>query len=330
MIDETSLNTQVRLVCKQRLQHPAESATQLFSNKLFRVLGIEREKLDAAKYRNEALIACDEATIRVSWVDSIFVSRIHLGEIVSPRLGDVVASENECTTIARLVAYERPNVQANIFDLVPHAWVKDRALVHRAATLLSELPEPHRLLFNAIFWSSDRFELFCRQPSSMIGHHSEPNGNLRHTVEVAEEMRELCSTRSYANQSLGLLAALLHDAGKADEYVANGKGGWYMSERGKLLGHKVSAVEWIVEAVTRWNIKLPHGHYESLLHIMTAVPHAPDWMGLRQPMTPESMLLSMADRLSGHDDLMAQTVSKDGGFGRFHKHLKAAPFTVRG
>ena len=164
----------------------------------------------------------------------------------------------------------------------------------------------------------------------MIGHHAEPNGNLRHTVEVAEEMRNLCRTRSYANQALGVLSALLHDAGKADEYVSNGKGGWDMSDRGKLLGHKVSAVEWIVQAVTRWNIKFPPGHYESLLHIMTAVPHAPDWMGLRQPVTPESLLLSMADRLSGHDDLMELTVNKDGGFGRFHKHLKSAPFTVRG
>lgn len=325
-----SLNTEVGLVCKPGFINTTDSAAEMLSRKLFRVLEIEREKLDSIRFLNEALIGCTEATLRVSWMDSGFVGRVHHGQIVSPRFGKVVASENGCTSINRLAVYERPDAHANLFELVTHAWVKDRDLVNRAAALLAELPESHRLLFNAIFWGSDRFERFCRQPSSMIGHHSEPNGNLRHTVEVAEEMRELCRTRSYANQALGVLAALLHDAGKADEYVSNGKGGWDMSDRGKLLGHKVSAVEWIVQAITRWNIKFPPGHYESLLHIMTAVPHAPDWMGLRQPVTPESMLLSMADRLSGHDDLMAQTVNTGGGFGRFHKHLKAAPYTVRG
>lgn len=306
-----------------------ESANML-SSLLFRVEDVIREKLGDGTYRNEALITHTQATVRVSWTDNASVCKVHAGQIVSPRLNASASSEEGCVRVARLAVYETPNNSTNIFDLVPHRWVKDRDLVNRAAVLLAELPGPHRHLFNAIFWDPARFERFCRQPGSMIGHHSESNGNLRHTIEVVEGMRELCRTRSYANLALGVLAAFLHDAGKADEYIPNGKGGWSMSERGKLLGHKVSAFEWIVEAVTRWNIKLPPGHYESLLHIMTAVPHAPEWMGLRQPVTPESLLLSMADRLSGHDDLMEQTVNKDGGFGRFHKHLKSAPFTVRG
>lgn len=329
MNDSVRLNYELGRQCKSILIAAANSEVGVLSQSLYRVLEIKRVMITNLKFLNEALICCDDSIFRVSWINKAFEAQIRPGQIVSPKLINNEPSPKQSISISRLVVQERPDSSANLFRLIPHAWVNDRDIVNRAAALLDELPEAHRMLFNSIFWNSERFERFCRQPSSMIGHHSEQNGNLRHTIEVAEEMRELCSTRSYANIALGVLAAFLHDAGKAEEYIPNGKGGWSLSERGKLLGHKVSAFQWIVEAMTRWNIKLPPGHYESLLHIMTAVPHAPDWMGLRAPVTPESLLLSVADRLSGHDDLMHQTVSPDGGFGRYHKHLKSAPFSVK-
>lgn len=279
---------------------------------------------------NSALLFNEMFTIRVIWEPNQFFREISIGQIVTIRSKTPTSSINGHIEIRQLNGYQRPIENLNIFELIPYSWVKDRNLVKRAATIFNELAEPHQLLFNAIFWNETRFERFCRQPSSMNGHHSEPNGNLRHTVEVAEIMHSFCLTRDFANKDLGVLAALLHDAGKADEYTQNGKGGWDLTDRGKLLGHKVSAVEWLISAVSRWNIQLPQDHYEGLLHIMTAIPYAPDWMGIRAPVTPESLLLSMADRLSGHDDLMMQTVNLDGGFGRYHKHLKYSPFAVRG
>jgi 3'-5' exoribonuclease len=164
----------------------------------------------------------------------------------------------------------------------------------------------------------------------MIGHHSERNGNLRHTIEVAEQMIKLCRSSEHANFGLSLFSALIHDAGKADEYVMNSKGRWDMSFRGKMLGHKFTAVEWVIESVSKYNIQLPKHHYESVLHILTAVPNAPDWMGLKTPLLTESFLLSMADRLSGHNDLMEKTLTEAGSFGKYHKHLKFAPFKVSG
>ena len=298
--------------------------------RLYRILEINSKQMEGKLFFKDAVLLNGSISLKVKWVESNLVSSIYQGDIVSIRALLPLKSLNGCVEIIRLVRYQQPVASFNLFDTIPHHWVKDRSLIKRAAELISRLSEPHRLLLNAIFWDSSRFERFCRQPSSMIGHHSEPNGNLKHTIEVAEEMRQLCLTRNYANLDLGVLAAFLHDCGKADEYVSNGKSGWSMTDRGKLLGHKVSAFEWIVSAVTQWHILLPKDHYVGLLHILTAVPNAPDWMGLRAPVTPESLLLSMADRLSGHDSLMEQTVSPTGGFGRYHKHLKSSPFTVRG
>ena len=37
----------------------------------------------------------------------------------------------------------------------------------------------------------------------------------------------------------------------------------------------------------------------------------------------------MADRLSGQDDLMEQTLPNNIGFGEYHKHLKGRPFLIQ-
>ncbi len=303
---------------------------KLLSSKIFRVTNIAREDIGDGKFRNEANLFNSQANIKVDWIDRNLISRIHIGQIVSPRMNFEPTCTNGLIRISRLVIYEQPTDSINLFDLIPHGWVKDRDVVKRGALLMADLSVAHRLLFNAIFWNHARFERFCKQPSSMIGHHSEQSGNLKHTVEVAEEMRGYCVTRSFTNIHLGVLSAFLHDAGKADEYFLNDKGGWYLTERGKLLGHKITVVEWIATAVSKWNIELPQDHYVGLLHIFTALPNAPDWMGVREPAMHESFLLSICDRLSGRDDLVKQTLTNTGGFGRNHRHLKTALFQVRG
>ena len=307
-----------------------ESLNALLSGSLFRVTSINREDIGNQQFRNEANLHCNQANIKVDWIDNAQIGKIHIGQIVCPRFSYEPTCSNGCTRIYRLVVYERPIETVNLFNLIPFAWIKDRDVVKRGVALMDELSNDHRLLFNAIFWDHSRFERFCKQPSSMIGHHSEASGNFQHTVEVAEEMRNYCLTRSFTNINLGVLSAFLHDAGKADEYLMNAKGGWDISDRGRLLGHKVTVVEWISAAVAKYNIVLPKDHYVGLLHIFTAIPNAPDWMGMREPAMHESFLLSICDRLSGRDDLVKQTSTEEGGFGRSHRHLKAPIFKIRG
>lgn len=222
-----------------------------------------------------------------------------------------------------------PDANISIFNLVNNTWLKDNSIKYDLIKIVGTLEANHFMLLNAILWDYDRLQRFCTGPSSLSGHHYEKNGNLRHTLEVAEEMQRLCQGRHSVNTSLGVLLALLHDIGKADEYTLTASGGWKMSERGILLGHKATAFEWAVAAINRWNISLPQDHYLAILHVLSAVPYAPDWMGLRQPMMLECELLSIADRLSGKDDLMLQTNHPNGGFGRHHMHLGCAPFSVR-
>ena len=269
-----------------------------------------------------------QASFKACWSSRQLDARLRSGVLVSPRWSGPGRSENGCLAIARLVVLERPVAELGLFQTALPGWPVEPALLQRAHRLWQALPVSHRLLLNALFWDAERFRRFCTGPSSMEGHHHDEAGNLRHTVEVAEQVRALATDRAYVDRDLAVLAALLHDAGKAEEYRRRADGSWGMSDRGRLIGHRTTVIEWVAGAIARWRIRLPAGHEMALLHILAAVAHAPAWMGLREPQTPEAELLSLADRLSGTDDLMQRLLPNGAGWGAYHKHLGRRPYRV--
>lgn len=216
-----------------------------------------------------------------------------------------------------------PQGSISIFKLNLDTLVKDEQLIIRAHKICNQLNSPYRLLLNAVLWDYGRLQAFVTAPSSLAGHHAEANGNLRHTIEVVEQVIQFCSTRTYINRDLAILTALLHDAGKAVEYQTKYDGSLKLSDRGRLLGHKFTAIEWVIEAVAKYDIQLPNNDYMLLLHNLSAVANAPFWMGLRNPATPEARFLSFADQISGFDDLAQQTNKRQSGWGNYHEHLPA-------
>ena len=295
--------------------------------KIFRLTSIKSEVIDHKRTENTATLFHEKAAIKVRWTASHPDSRLLPGLLVSPRWMMRHDTQRGELQISRLVLIERPEAMENLFDLVPSGWVRDRTLVRQAADLIETLPRNHRHLLNAIFWEGGRFHRFCTGPSSMNGHHNGDNGNLRHAIEVAAMMREGCGTRSFTTTPLGILAAFLHDAGKADEYRLDQRGNWKLSDRGKLLGHKVTLIEWIAAAMAKHRVVLPSSHYMALLHCMTASQNAPEWLGIRKPAMLEALMLSDMDRLSGVGDLMGRCVAND-GWGRYHPHLKVVPYSI--
>lgn len=295
---------------------------------VFRLTSIHHIQVEGRQSRCTASLYHDQVSIKVSWVANQPDIRLKSGVLVSPRWLGQTLCESGTIIISRLVLIERPEPWENLFHTVPHGWVKNRALVKQAAVLVEALPRSYRLLFNAIFWDGERFKRFCAVPSSMNGHHADDNGNLRHAVDVAQMMRQFCQARGLANEGLGILAGLLHDAGKADEYRLSPAGEWKLTDRGKLLGHKVTVIEWIAEAKAKCNLLMPAEHYMALMHCLTCSPSAPDWLGIRKPAMLEAVLLSYMDRLSGTEDLMQRCSARRNGWGSYHAHLNGRPFQI--
>lgn len=295
----------------------------------FRLSSIEYGYGGHGPYEAVAHLYHAQASLRVRYPTRSIDERLQANGMVSARWGRESRCERGCVEIARLVALARSLPSVDLLSTVPSGWVEDATLLARARDLVLGLPPSLQALFNEVMWDGQRFRRFCTGPSSITGHHDGPNGNLRHAVEVAEELQARCASRAYAHAGVGVLAALLHDAGKADEYVLGPDGHFRLSDRGRLLGHRVTVVEWLAVARSRLDAwEVPEAEYTALLHCLTALPHMPAWSGIRAPVSVEAILLSLADRLSGVDDLLRRCAASDGGWGRYHPHLKGRPFSV--
>lgn len=293
---------------------------------IFRVVNIMREATSSG-FRLTAELHHAGANPTVTWRCRQPDTRLKAGTLVKPMRAKLQFEADGTLAINHLMLLERPEASLNLFETVPPTWVSDEDLLVRASTLWGVLPDPLRALFNTVFWQGERFRRFCEGPSSMNGHHDGRNGNLRHSIEVAETVMRMLPLYKAAHTGVAVLAALLHDAGKAAEYEFCGSS-LRMSDQGSLLGHKLNVATWVAVARAQMTLGVPEGHYLSLLHALTAVPGAPAWMGQREPATPEATLLSLADRASGHADLMNRHMAPDGGWGQQHPHMKARPFTT--
>lgn len=269
----------------------------------------------------------ERASMTVSYTRSQPDIRLKADMLVSVRWKLPVNSVDGAIQISRLVLLEQPIKGTNLFETVPYGWVKDRDLVKRAKTVMDALPDNLNHLIVSILWHGTRFRHFCNRPASMNGHHSNVNGNLLHTTEVAETVMLNAVRYPKANLGISLAAAILHDVGKADEYNQWNNGTWNMTDRGKLVGHRHTVIEWISAAMATNRIAIQDKHYLSLLHALTAAPGA-EWIGIRAPATPEATLLTVADKLSGESSLATMLANQKGGWGTKHPHRKGNLYTL--
>lgn len=293
----------------------------------FRIQSIARLPFDARDTLNRACLFHESAALTVEWLSRQVDPGLVAGALVAIRWQGRPVSLNGAIRVSRIVPLERPDPAVNLFETVPSAWVADRELVRRAAFLWSCLPQGLGHLFNGVFWQADRFWRFLCGPSSLAGHHACRHGNFRHSVEVADQALDLATREPRVHLGVLVMAALLHDAGKADEYQ-QGRSRMELSDRGRLIGHRQTVLEWLAAARAQHRVILPEAHYLALVHALTCAKGAPAWLGLREPQSPEAMLLSAADRLSGQRELMARHAPREGGFGRHHPHLGGRPFMV--
>lgn len=294
--------------------------------KIYRVTQFAFRQIGDHRFACEARLFHQRACLQVTWTarqpDLRLRSETALVRVQWPKRAPT--SLHGLIHVDRLVYLERPEPTVNLFQTIPYGWVRDRQLVMSGIDLLSRMPAPLLHLFNAIFWNGGRFHRFCTGPSSLRHHHAEPNGNLRHSIDVALRMvRELdpslardgsAASGSHnpspepwnPEQAIAVMVALLHDAGKADEYQARGDGTLGLSTRGRLVGHKTTVTEWIAVAKSLWVPTLPERQYLALIHGFSAASGAPDWLGIRRPETTAAKLLSSLDRLSGISNLSAE------------------------
>lgn len=182
-----------------------------------------------------------------------------------------------------------------IFDLVLPQWVLDGEVVDGLTKIWRSLSATYRDFINAVFADSRLLHGFLVAPGSIRHHDAEDGGCVRHTLKVVRHADAICALNSHLHRDLLITAALLHDVGKAYEYTRTQHGRWRMSSYGRRVGHKISSIQVVTLALSRFP-DLPAADKENLIHILSS-SYAPSWAGLRAPATREAFALSAIDRL---------------------------------
>jgi 3'-5' exoribonuclease len=299
---------------------------------ILRIQSIERTLADdGVQVRSAATLFHERAALKVSWTSRQTDIRLRRGSLVRIRWGAATECADGAIRIDRLVLVDRPDASTNLFSTIPTAWVKDRTVVQRARILWDQLPRNLAHLFNSLMWDGERFHRYVYGPSSINGHHNGTNGNLIHSVEVAEAAMAI--GRLYPGVNLDLLGfgGLVHDAAKAAEYRYDRERLVYsMSESGVLVGHRDTLIDWLAVARFVGRVAMSESTYRVMMHMLNAKRGAAHWMGLREPLTQEAEILAAADRLSAGGDLFVRCAPPEekGGFGRYHPHLKGRPYAL--
>ena len=318
-------------ICANAQTTPASSTSALFNHvalpKVFRLFDYAVKETESGTFQMTCQLYHASISMRVIWEQPTTRTDLYGGYLVTPTFFPFAHSENGHLWISDVTVLKEPDAKVDLFCTVPPQWVEDGAMLTRASALFQQLPLSLKGVFNSTLWGVTRFHRFLQAPASLIGHHSERHGNLRHMVEVGENVLHLAINFPAANCDVALLAGLLHDVGKADEYEIR-QGRYAMTDRGLLCGHKLTGVLWLYAALTRYP-EIPRQVRLCLLNCVGSERDLPAKSGFRMPVTPEGALVSAADMASGKGDLYARQSDPDGGWGHAHRHLgQTRPYTL--
>ena len=270
---------------------------------VFRIRSIVRLPFGRGHVLTRASLFHDRKELTVEWVAPHSDPRLSVDTLVSVCLDGPLSDGGGTVRIAKLVAQE-PLVRApDLFETIPPNWVRDRALVARASHLWQELTPGLQRLFNAIFWDGRRFHRYVVCPETEYSDDMEVNGNLRHSVEVAERARGLAESNERLYGPVIIMAALLHNAGMAENFrlIAHRCERADRSILEYRLGYRPVVFDWIARAWTERNLWLLEPEYLSLVHMLS-------WTKERPPMP----IVRDADWLDA-------TVLSAPGYGRYQR-----------
>ena len=165
-----------------------------------------------------------------------------------------------------------------------------------------------------LFFRDDQFrEQFQRTPGSVVGHHAQIGGLLKHIVE-ATAIAKSAARALQANVDLTVTGALLHDIGKVEAYAID-RGAFVYTPRGNLIGHVVLGCLMLTERVTA--AEPPACSPEQLVelqHMVLSHHGALEFGSPVQPMTAEAEIVHWADEASAKGNDMIESIGDETEF----------------
>jgi 3'-5' exoribonuclease len=206
--------------------------------------------------------------LRIDHLESCAVSAAEMAQLVPATAGDITAMAAELLRLAKTIANDHL-----------------------------------RQLVLAFYNDRETFALFKKAPAAKYMHHACLGGLLEHTLGVARAAEAVSGLYPAVDRSLLLAGAMLHDIGKLIEFNYDALPYDY-SDRGRLVGHMVLAIEMIQEKVAAI-AGFPEETATHLKHLILAHHGRHEFGSPTLPMMLEAFILNFIDDLDAKIDYIS-------------------------
>lgn len=179
-----------------------------------------------------------------------------------------------------------------------------------------------------LFFRDDTFrEQFERTPGSVVGHHAQIGGLLKHIVEVTAIAKSTARALQ-ANVDLTVTGALMHDIGKVEAYTID-RGAFTYTQRGNLLGHVVLGCLMLTDRVVAAAPAVCTAEQlVELQHMVLSHHGALEFGSPVLPMTAEAEIVHWADEASAKGNDMLESIADDSEFSGSGEFTDRRPWRV--
>lgn len=149
---------------------------------------------------------------------------------------------------------------------------------------------------------NENIKAFTKSSAAKAMHHNLYGGLAYHTYRMIKTAFAVCDVYTLLNRELLVCGTALHDIGKILEMKTSDTGIANYTDMGNLFGHSLLGIEMIDREVWRMNQAIGGRSYNSeqvamLKHMLASHHGQPEWGAIRNPSTPEAMMLHELDMI---------------------------------
>jgi 3'-5' exoribonuclease len=194
-------------------------------------------------------------------------------------------------------------------DFLPSGDISYEELDSRLTGAIEKVKDQdYRSLLEAIFSDEDIRRGFLRGVGGKLWHHNYSGGLAEHSLAIFDLCLDLSSKYKELDRDLLLTSALLHDIGKIRSYSL--EGAIEYTDSGRLLGHIVMGDQIVGEAIDGIG-DFPDEKKLLIRHLILSHQGSPEQSSPVSPMTPEGMVLYIADLMDSKLAAMRRIKQKE-------------------
>ncbi len=194
-------------------------------------------------------------------------------------------------------------------DFLPVTSKDVEAMYARLAEIAETVKNAHLLrLLHDVLGDPALAAAFKKAPAATAYHQPWLGGLLEHTLAVTELADLVAARYERLDRDLFITGAILHDIGKIEE-LSYAKGFDY-TDRGKLVGHLILAVEMLQDRVRAIEGFPPH-LFDLLSHLILSHHGEYEFGSPKLPMTAEAIALHHLDNLDAKVEASTRAIETD-------------------